>query len=107
MKKKKLKKETEEKILADVDDEISLMYERIKLKYGLTWWQSRDVVNKSLKELYTKHIIHLLKNNKKAEFYSDYIRLDCFEYNEKDIKNAIIDLDRFKANFEKVLKEKD
>ena len=47
---KKLTKK--ERILADVDDEISLLYERIKLKHDLNWAKSRDAVNAAIRSLY-------------------------------------------------------
>ena len=51
MSKKKLT--LQDKITADIDDEIALLYERIKLKYGLTWAKARDGVNGAIKELFS------------------------------------------------------
>jgi len=44
----------QDKILADVDDEIYLLMKRIQLKHDLTWAKARDEVNESLKLLESK-----------------------------------------------------
>ena len=41
----------EEKILADVDDEIFLMKQRMKLKHRITMKKAHELVNKSLRSL--------------------------------------------------------
>ena len=41
-----------ERIKADVDDEIYLLMKRIQLKHDLAWTKSRNIVNKSIRELY-------------------------------------------------------
>lgn len=51
MKQKKLSKE--QKITADVDDELYLLKKRVQLKHGLTWARARDGVNKAVRLLYS------------------------------------------------------
>ena len=42
----------QERIKADIDDEIYLLMKRIQLKHDLTWAKARSAVNKTIKELY-------------------------------------------------------
>ncbi|MDO8642171.1 MAG: hypothetical protein Q7R76_01090 [Candidatus Woesearchaeota archaeon] len=40
-----------QQILADVDDELFLLKQRIQLKHGLTWAKARNAVNESIARL--------------------------------------------------------
>jgi hypothetical protein len=41
-----------EKVFGDVDDGIYALVKKVQKKYRLSWVKARDMVNKSVKEMY-------------------------------------------------------
>ena len=61
-KKSKKKLTINEKILADVDDEMHLLTKRIELKYSLTWAKANKKTNRAVRILALSFPEHWLKD---------------------------------------------
>jgi len=54
----------EQKILAEIDDEIYTLKKKIQKRYNLTWNKARDITNYSLRVLMLSFSEKWLKKNK-------------------------------------------